>query len=386
MGERVVQKMRQSGAPAALEEEDSESDGGVVLELEEAIDVEDAVVWESLGQGKGKGKMVDEPMVEEEPVKPFLLLNLPTEIRLEIYKYCLVRPGPVLLSRVEKPLAPVKQTIDEAEDDVEDDDATASTASASPATRHHTTRSSQSGRLRVRSGHTTASRIIQPTPNTPETAVRPAPLSKPDPPKDTRPRMANPFIINILRTSKAVYKEARDVLYGENDFTLNLRTAVASLAALHQRSRGRIRHIECEIGTYSEILESFSETVRLSLRYCSGLRTLVVHTPFSLPGADGNGSSGNTTVYANGFDILRWLPRGCEVVLKGVKNPEIDAVVERHRGLARTQDKVRYNAPWLRTGRWVPDEPISSEEWEEVLAATMSDRLCRKLSPRRGLA
>ncbi len=95
------------------------------------------------------------------------------------------------------------------------------------------------------------------------------------------------------------------------------------------------------VPTYTEILEGFSEIVRLSLRYCSGLRKFVIYTPFTLPKADPASSSNNSQVYANGFDILRWLPQQCEVILVGNTSPDIDAVVSKHRILAKSQDKVR---------------------------------------------
>jgi len=148
------------------------------------------------------------------------------------------------------------------------------------------------------------------------------------------------LVINILRTSKQIYREARDVLYSENRFELNIDTAVTSLAALHQRNRRHIKHIELEIPTYTHILEGFSEIVRLSLRYCTGLQTFVMRTLFTLPGFDGGPVRGSTTVYANGFDILRWLPQTCRVVLEGNHNEEIEAVVQKHMNFASTQSKV----------------------------------------------
>ncbi|KAI7564320.1 hypothetical protein KC316_g12623, partial [Hortaea werneckii] len=153
---------------------------------------------------------------------------------------------------------------------------------------------------------------------------------------------ADPLIINLLRVSKTVYQEARSILYNENLFTLDLETALPTLAILHQRSRRQIKHVELEIPCYNEILERFQETVRLSLRYCWGLKKFVVHMPFVLPGADGSGTTGNTTVYANGFDILRWLPKQCEVVLRGNVCAEIEAVVSRNANLARTLDELAY--------------------------------------------
>ena len=157
----------------------------------------------------------------------------------------------------------------------------------------------------------------------------------------SRPKSDDLLIVNILRTNKAVYKEARAILYTENVFDLSIDTAVSSLAALHQRSRRLIRHVELEIPSYTEIQDKFSEVVRLSLRYCSGLRRLVIHTPFCLPGGDANPApNSNIQIWAQGFDILRWLPQQCDVVLMGNKNAEIQEVVNKHLQLAKTLTPV----------------------------------------------
>ena len=65
--------------------------------------------------------------------------------------------------------------------------------------------------------------------------------------------------------------------------------------------------------------------------------------PFVLPGAEGSTTSGNTTVYANAFDILRWLPRQCEVVLEGNVCEEIRRVVEKNSNLAKSLDEVSFS-------------------------------------------
>jgi hypothetical protein len=64
--------------------------------------------------------------------------------------------------------------------------------------------------------------------------------------------------------------------------------------------------------------------------------------PFVLPGAEGSSTSGNTTVYANAFDILRWLPRQCEVMLEGNVCEEIRRVVEKNSNLAKSLDEVSF--------------------------------------------
>jgi hypothetical protein len=121
---------------------------------------------------------------------------------------------------------------------------------------------------------------------------------------------------------------------------LELESAIETLACLHQRSRRLIRHVELEIPTFNEILDRFQETVRLSLRYCSGLKKFEVNMPFAIPGADGSNTTGNTSVYANGFDILRWLPQDCDVVVHGRACSEVDDVVSKHLTLAKTLNKV----------------------------------------------
>jgi hypothetical protein len=160
------------------------------------------------------------------------------------------------------------------------------------------------------------------------------------PPSRDRSGSADPLHINLLRTCSSIYKEARAVLYSENAFVLELESAIDTLACLHQRSRRLIRHVELEIPTFNEILDRFQETVRLSLRYCSGLKKFEVNMPFAIPGADGSNTTGNTSVYANGFDILRWLPQDCDVVVHGRACTEVDDVVRKHLMLAKTLNKV----------------------------------------------
>ncbi|KAK3707561.1 hypothetical protein LTR37_012056 [Vermiconidia calcicola] len=337
-------------------------------------------------QDKGKGKLVE---VKETGSEVFRLMDLPTEIRLEIYRACLTRPYKILLSKAEQPkstvatLAAAKEREQEtsSEMDIEErGDAIAAyqqlRADRGLPAADLSSRPASSNARRVASSvrhlARNTSRHMRLTPARSSSASEASALSSIDnagtsssssslatdtrpvrwgvkPPRHDRASPADPLVINILRASKEIYKEARSILYSENIFDLSLSTAVPSLAALHQRSRRHIKHVELEIPTYTEILERFSEVVRLSLRYCSGLKKFVIHTPFTLPSADnGNGnvtassSASNRTVYANGFDILRWLPQQCEVVLKGCENAEIEAVVGKHLKLAKAQDKVSY--------------------------------------------
>ncbi|CAK4034768.1 Hypothetical predicted protein [Lecanosticta acicola] len=369
-------------------------------------------------KGKGKGKVVEQPpsaedddwdmledIVNETPpanavcpiidkdTKPFPIMELPTEIRLEIYRACLTRPYNILLSKREQPPQPEPETeadkcsltLSDSQSDADDTDEDASVRvstrtrqqRASTFHSHNATRSPLThaprgllsrGTRPIRllssrsapgssSGNTgnnnnNSAQSWQPQANN-GVVFRPA-TSRPArrnvgntrsvmvPPVNEPPRLQteDPLLVNILRASKEIYKEARSVLYSENLFTLDLNTAMRTLACLHQRSRRQIKHVELEIPTYNEILERFQETVRLSLRYCSGLKKFVIDMPFTLPGADGSGTTGNTTVYANGFDILRWLPQECDVILTGNTCVEIDTVVNKHLQLAKTLDKV----------------------------------------------
>ena len=370
--------------------DEDESDHAMAEDADLPLESQEYFDAESQLQDKGKGKVTD---VDEEDEKPFPLMELPTEIRLEIYRACLTRPHKILLSKLEKP--PPEKPANELyppapseSDNSTDEDHQAAIH------RYHQARA-----VRLRAfGRSHARRVPSATTTTTSvshnryTFLAPSAYSAPASGSSTptaslntnaggassnshgvqasaanattsrrvtkrieysyalRPKSEDLLIIAILGTSKDVYKEARGVLYSENIFKVDLTTALSSLAVLHQRSRRHIKHVELEIPTYTDILERFSEVVRLSLRYCSGLKKLVIHTPFHLPGADGNQNACNTAVYANGFDILRWLPQQCEVILKGSRNAEIETVVKKHLTLAKNQDKVRTYAVRMHDG------------------------------------
>jgi hypothetical protein len=341
-------------------------------------------------QDKGKGRAVD---VEKE--RHFAFMELPTELRLEIYRACLTRPCKILLSKTMEPSPEPAEEVyldyTEAEPNPNDlnfyEDHPAAVAAfnrwrATPAAIHPRPFNSLHGRSARAGNHprsfTRLTRPVVPrrrqsstirfssdngtlpiasSSNANDTVhavaqsqhhTRPLPARQSLRPRNnlesntySRPKNEDPLIVNILRTNKAVYKEARAVLYNENVFDLSIDTAVSSLAALHQRSRRLIRHVELEIPSYTEIQDKFSEVVRLSLRYCSGLRKLVIHTPFCLPGGDGNTTpNSNIQIWAQGFDILRWLPQQCDVVLMGNKNAEIEEVVNKHLHLAKALTPV----------------------------------------------
>lgn len=344
--------------------------------------------------------------ITDKDEKPFRLMDMPPEIRIEIYRACLTRPFDILLSREVKAVEVEKNLgRDEGEDamftaereeevgalvdahtdahlpasaphalstlqsdlisTLQANDAPSNTgvAAALPPpsgtrTLRSTTRNNNLQRMASASASTNTDDSITdtaaPAPmrrarlptnarvNSPMRGRRVTPVA-PATPRAPRPQDVDPLSVNLLRTSKLVYKEARAILYGENSFRLDLDTAQPTLAALHQRSRGQIKYLRVTIPTHNEILERFAEVVRLSLRYCWRLQRFIIHTPFVLPGAEGSSTSGNTTVYANAFDILRWLPRQCEVVLEGNVCEEIRRVVEKNSNLAKSLDEVSFS-------------------------------------------
>lgn len=405
-----------AGLPRSASKRSRMAEGGAEREGEEEESEEEA--HSSVGRADSQSRSEDtEPKVEhpsdicpitDKDEKPFRLMDMPPEIRIEIYRACLTRPFDVLLSRQAKPAETEKQRegeTRESEDvgdvvDPEDDHAVvsrslprnhissndgasdqepagAASASASASgvnawsargmrALRSLTRSNLQRHTNAladnaanppsdnndnpaptpgnRSTTTTTTNVHNNFPPRRRTVFFPSgnPTNPPTTTRAPRPQDADPLHVNLLRTSKLVYKEARAILYGENTFLLDLDTAQPTLAALHQRSRGQIKNLRVTIPTHNEILERFSEVVRLSLRYCWRLKRFVIYTPFVLPGAEGSSTSGNTTVYANAFDILRWLPRQCEVVLEGNVSEEIRRVVEKNSNLAKSLDEVSY--------------------------------------------
>ncbi len=325
-------------------------------------------------KAKGKQRAIETPPSDR---NIFRLMDLPPELRLEIYRACLTRPWNIRLSKPEPPPAP--------KEDQQDEETIQIDANGNIVNNYERYKRYQlahcAGPLAVQrrmfgaiSGHgglvRQAPQIViramiigRAVPSVPagssnqattssctlalnSARAGPSTATKSGPTRPVKNYASpdDPLVINLLRCSQEIYKEARDVMYSENVFELSVADGTYSMSALHQRSRRVIKHIHLKIPTYTEILERFSEIVRLSLRYCYGLQQFVIHTPFKLPG-DGHGSmnNSNTTVYANGFDILRWLPQTCKVVMTGTANSEIDAVVEKHANLAKVQNKVSYD-------------------------------------------
>ncbi|KAF2866979.1 hypothetical protein BDV95DRAFT_503967 [Massariosphaeria phaeospora] len=144
----------------------------------------------------------------------------------------------------------------------------------------------------------------------------------------------------LLRSSSLVYKEARQVLYADNEFILSLASGIHTLSALHQRSRSLIKSVRLTIPSHHDILDGFADLVRLGLRYCWGLKKFTIILQSLLP--DDRVMSGATSVYANAFHILRWLPQGCKVVLQGNVSAVVKRVVADEGRLQEQLDETSY--------------------------------------------
>jgi epsin len=156
---------------------------------------------------------------------------------------------------------------------------------------------------------------------------------------EEHPHLKDSVVPEILRLNQQIYKEARQLLYAENVFTLNLASGIHTLSTLHQRSRSLIKHVILTIPSHHDILDGFADLVRLGLRYCWGLKSFKIILQASLPGDDGR-ANGATSVYANAFHILRWLPRGCSVVLEGCVSETVRRVVVEEGRLMTVLDEV----------------------------------------------
>jgi hypothetical protein len=150
----------------------------------------------------------------------------------------------------------------------------------------------------------------------------------------------DPITPALLRTCSLIYKEARQVLYSENTFILQLDSGVDTLARLHQRSRSLIKNVHLTVPSHHDILDGFADLIRVGLRYCWGLKHLTIVLPMNFP--DERYMAGTTNIYANAFHILRWLPQTCKVNVEGGVNPTIRKVVEDEGRLMNVLDEVSH--------------------------------------------
>ncbi|KAE9994000.1 hypothetical protein EG327_002041 [Venturia inaequalis] len=254
----------------------------------------------------------------------FPLMSLPTELRLQIYRLCLARDTPVQLHIAKPKITKPEGTFEEQRE-----------GNQRHGEIHGCTRGTT---VRLR-GARVPSQIDHSRDynnyNT-DTICR-------------GPAHEDTLIPNILLVSKQVHSEARPVLYSENDFILQLDSAVYTLTKLRQQSRSLIKHVSLTVPSHHHVLEGFADLVRLGLRYCWGLQTFTIALPTFLPRDTQAGTNG-TNVYANAFHILRWLPQNTEVVLDGGATTDIRLVVEENRRMARDLDNVSFMKYWFMYG------------------------------------
>ncbi|KAF2137615.1 uncharacterized protein K452DRAFT_235476 [Aplosporella prunicola CBS 121167] len=249
--------------------------------------------------------------------KHFPFMELPSELRLNIYRMALCRPKPILL-HMPKPAAKESDERDEYEvSELWDGDNPVTLGlPPRPGRRPSSPRAPRPG------GRTFARRFEV---------------------KQQLPHNVNtePLVPALLRVSQQIYREARPVLYSDNELVLHLPSALCTLNGLHQRSRSLIKHVHLTIPTHHDILEGFADLVRLGLRYCWGLKTFTITLPDMFP-EERSVPSSTTNVYANAFHILRWLPKATVVRLEGNVQEEIRKVVEENGRLAMALNEVKY--------------------------------------------
>ncbi|CBY00362.1 hypothetical protein IAQ61_011294 [Plenodomus lingam] len=254
------------------------------------------------------------------PPNTFPFMKLPAELRINVYHKALVRDEPLILHAERAP-------------DKSDDEAAPSNSSNSNQGRKSNSNHSSNSN----NNNNNNNKTLWPRPP-PRPQPRPVPRT-PSAIPERRP-LRDPISPQLLRVNSVIYKEARQVLYSDNVFTLSLLSGIHTLSTLHQRSRSLIKHVTLTIPSHHDILDGFADLVRLGLRYCWGLKTFRIVLHASLP--DYGGVSGATSVYANAFHILRWLPRGCSVVLEGNVSESVRRVVAEEGRLQNMLDETSY--------------------------------------------
>jgi len=269
------------------------------------------------------------------------LMDLPTELRLHIFRCALVRPYDVLLHK-DQPPPPMPPKRESASDEEDEEAATESRQQRILGLR----RGESNTRLRTRSQTARArTNVERHRQIRRDLRGRRTPTLPAAPVKKVRPQDEDPLNAALLRVSQRVYKEARQVLYSENTFYVEFDSGVQTMQALHQRSRSMIRHMKLTIPCPSDILDEFADLVRLAIRYCWHLQKFEIVLPFRLTSADydvRNSVANRATIhmYANSFNILRWLPRQTKVTVEGEVCDEIRKVISQNEMLAKILDDV----------------------------------------------
>ncbi|KAL1651946.1 hypothetical protein SLS58_000069 [Diplodia intermedia] len=258
----------------------------------------------------------------------FPFMELPSELRLEIYRMALSRPKPILLhmprpSEKEQNQGDYQWETEETESVLAEDRAS-----------------------RNNDANDDEGLLAQPRRGAPDRRSE----SRRQLPTGDNGINTDPLVPALLRVSQLIYRESRPVLYSDNELVLHLPSALCTLSQLHQRSRSLIKHVRLAIPTHHDILEGFADLVRLGLRYCWGLKTFTISLPDMFP-EERHVPSSTTNVYANAFHILRWLPKNTLVQLEGNVHEEIRKVVEENGQLSKKLNEKEY----LRRQHQMPD-------------------------------
>lgn len=150
----------------------------------------------------------------------------------------------------------------------------------------------------------------------------------------------------LLGTCKQIHKEARKILYSDNEIFMRANWGPKALQRMKQQTRSLIRRVTIEVPSHSDITDGFVDIVRLGLRYCWGLEDVsIIIKDYKIPV---NASSASTAyVYGDPFRILRWLPQKTKVNIGGTDPPEcVRRVIEKERWYMGALDKVSFGLPF----------------------------------------
>jgi hypothetical protein len=145
------------------------------------------------------------------------------------------------------------------------------------------------------------------------------------------------LVPQMLLLCKQIYHEALPVLYRDNALNLHLEFSILPLTKLRQRTRSLIKHVVVTIYEHSDVLNGgFNDLFTNGLRYCFGLETLKIVTKVAMPTDRARDKS-----YDPNFHILRWLPKGCTIEVKGEYISEgVKKLVDEQNMLAQKLDLV----------------------------------------------
>jgi hypothetical protein len=170
--------------------------------------------------------------------------------------------------------------------------------------------------------------------HTTDTAISSSsPLSSEANTSSIQPSISKPCL-NLLLISKAIYNEARTVLYSSNEFSIDLDSGAYTLSKLHQHTRKLIRTLSIEISSQDDFLLELPPLIRLGLRYCWGLKELNVTLSESLDCLD--------LLYPSSMDHLGWLPKGCKICVAGSVSEGIRRLIGKEKSLVVEEDEVSY--------------------------------------------